>query len=131
MADVFISYSKTNEAVVRRLADAVKRLGYSVWWDDELPPHLSYSDVITDKIGSAKAAIVVWSEGAASSEWVRAEADVARGQKKLIQTSIDDRMPPMPFNQIQFASIGDWHSAFCRCQLSADGRCGSSSRSGR
>ena len=109
MADVFISYSRENQALVRRLAEAVKREGYSVWWDDELPPHLSYSDVITDKIGSAKAAIVVWSEGAASSEWVRAEADVARNQKKLIQTSIDERMPPMPFNQIQFASIGDWH----------------------
>src|SRR3954449_5092441 len=109
MVDVFISYSRANQPVVRQLADSVKRLGYSVWWDDELPPHLSYSDVITDKIGTAKAAIVVWSQDAAASEWVRAEADVARTQKKLIQTSIDDRMQPMPFNQIQFASIGDWH----------------------
>jgi hypothetical protein len=66
MVDVFISYSRANQPVVRQLAEAVKRLGYSVWWDDELPPHLSYSDVITDKIGSAKAAIVVWSEGAAA-----------------------------------------------------------------
>ncbi len=109
MIDVFISYSRANQAMVRQLAEAVKGEGYSVWWDDELPPHLSYGDVITEKIGAAKAAIVVWSESASASEWVRAEADVARGQKKLIQTSIDDRMPPMPFNQIQFASIGDWH----------------------
>lgn len=109
MADVFISYSRSSQEVVRQLAEAVKRLGYSVWWDDELPPHRSYSDVITDQIGEAKAAIVVWSQNAAESEWVRAEADVARGQKKLIQTSLDGRMPPMPFNQIQFAAIGDWH----------------------
>jgi hypothetical protein len=129
MVDVFISYSKTNEPVVRRLADAVKRLGYSVWWDDELPPHLSYSDVITDTIGSAKAAIVVWSERAAASEWVRAEADVARAQKKLIQTSIDGRMPPMPFNQIQFASIGDWqgedsHPGWMKVKASLAALCG-------
>jgi hypothetical protein len=109
MVDVFISYSRANEAIVRQLAEAVTAEGYSVWWDAELPPHLSYGEVITEKIGSAKAAIVVWSKDAAASEWVRAEADVARGQKKLIQTSIDDVMPPMPFNQIQFASIGDWH----------------------
>jgi hypothetical protein len=109
MVDVFISYSKVDEGAVRQLAGAVRRLGYSVWWDDELPPHLSYSDVIAEKIGAAKAAIVVWSEHAAASQWVRAEADVARSQKKLIQTSIDGRMPPMPFNQIQFAAIGDWH----------------------
>jgi hypothetical protein len=129
MVDVFISYSRSNQPVVRQLAEAVKRLGYSVWWDDELPPHLSYSDVITDKIGSAKAAIVVWSEGAAASEWVRAEADVARSQKKLIQTSIDGRMPPMPFNQIQFAAIGDWrgeedHPGWTKVKASLDALCG-------
>jgi len=108
MADVFISYSRENEPLVRRLAEAVKREGYSLWWDDELPPHLVYGDVIAEEIGKAKSAIVVWSEAAARSEWVRAEADLARNQKKLVQTSIDGRMPPMPFNQLHFVSIGDW-----------------------
>ena len=108
MADVFISYSRENAPSVRRLAEAVTREGYSVWWDDALPPHLSYGDVITGEIGAAKAAIVVWSETAIASEWVRAEADLARNQKKLVQTSIDGRMPPMPFNQLHFVSIGDW-----------------------
>jgi len=129
MVDVFISYSRANQALVRQLAEAVKAQGYSLWWDDELPPHLSYGDVITEKIGAAKAAIVVWSESAAASEWVRAEADVARGQKKLIQTSIDDRMPPMPFNQIQFASIGDWrgeddHPGWKKVKASLAALCG-------
>jgi len=108
MVDVFISYSRANQDVVQRLAAAVTAEGYSVWWDADLPPHRSYGEVITEQISTAKAAIVVWSRDAAASEWVRAEADVARGQKKLIQTSIDGQMPPMPFNQIQFASIGDW-----------------------
>ena len=106
--DVFISYSRGDVAMVRRIAEAVAREGYSVWWDADLPPHRAYGDVITEEIGGAKAAIVVWSQTAAASEWVRAEADVARNQKKLIQTSIDGVMPPMPFNQIQFASLEDW-----------------------
>jgi hypothetical protein len=129
LVDVFISYSRTNQELVRQLAEAVKREGYGVWWDEELPPHLSYGDVITEKIGSAKAAIVVWSEDAAASEWVRAEADVARNQKKLIQTSIDGRMPPMPFNQIQFAQIGDWageddHPGWIKVKASLTALCG-------
>lgn len=129
MADVFISYARSDQPVVRRLADAVKSLGYSVWWDDELPPHLSYSDVITDKIGQARAAIVVWSEDAVASQWVRAEADVARNQQKLIQTSIDGHMPPMPFNQIQFAPIGDWqgeedHPGWMKVKASLEALCG-------
>jgi TIR domain len=108
MADVFISYSRDDRAVVRPLAEAVTRAGYSLWWDEELPPHLSYADVIAEQIGKAKAAIVVWSGSAAASQWVRAEADLARNQKKLVQTSIDGRMPPMPFDQLHFVMIGDW-----------------------
>jgi hypothetical protein len=108
VSDVFISYSRENQEVVRRLAEAVKRLGYDVWWDDQLPPHLSYGDVISQKVGGAKAAIVVWSANATQSEWVRAEADMALGQKKLIQTSIDGRDPPMPFNQLHYVSLADW-----------------------
>ena len=107
--DVFISYSRADVDFVRRVAEAVAREGFSVWWDADLPPHRAYGDVITEEIGGAKAAIVVWSRTAAASEWVRAEADVARNQKKLIQTSIDGSMPPMPFNQIQFASLEDWN----------------------
>ena len=129
MVDVFISYSRSNRERVRVLADAVKALGYVVWWDDELPPHKSYGDVITEKIAAARAAIVCWSADAAQSEWVRAEADLARNQKKLIQTSYDDVMPPMPFNQIQFASLADWkgqadHSGWRKVQASLSDLCG-------
>ena len=109
MVDVFISYSRTDLAAVTRLAQMVEAEGYDVWWDADLPPHLSYGDVITAKIGMAKAAIVVWSKDSAASEWVRAEADMARNQKKLVQTALDNVMPPLPFNQIQYAEIGDWH----------------------
>jgi hypothetical protein len=109
MVDVFISYSRSDQAMVAMLARAVEAEGYEVWWDAELPPHQSYGEVITGKIEQAKAAIVVWSATAVKSEWVRAEADMARHHRKLVQTAIDDVMPPLPFNQIQYAEIGDWH----------------------
>jgi|GEM_PF-1919999 len=129
MVDVFISYSRDNKARVAQIAQAVSTAGYAVWWDAELPPHRSYSDVITEKIGSAKAAIVVWSQASAQSEWVRAEADVARNQKKLVQTAIDDVMPPLPFNQIQFAGLADWngepdHPGWRKVLMSLEELCG-------
>ncbi|MDR7060103.1 MULTISPECIES: TIR domain-containing protein [unclassified Sphingopyxis] len=129
MVDVFISYSRDNKARVADIAAAVTAAGYDVWWDAELPPHRSYGDVITEKIGSAKAAIVVWSHTSAQSEWVRAEADVARNQKKLVQTAIDDVMPPLPFNQIQFADLRDWngdpaHSGWRKVLMSLEELCG-------
>lgn len=130
MVDVFISYSRADEDAVRRLAHKIESEGYDVWWDAELPPHKSYGEVIEEKVGSAKAAVVVWSRTAAASEWVRAEADMARNQKKLIQTALGDIMPPMPFNQIQFADIGDWqgeddHSGWRKVKASLSDLCGS------
>ena len=129
MVDVFISYARANRDMVRRLAEAIGALGYVVWWDEELPAHLTYGDVITQKIGEAKATLVVWSAESAASEWVRAEADMARNQKTLIQTSIDGCMPPMPFNQIQYASIGDWageadHPGWRKARASLAALCG-------
>lgn len=129
MVDVFISYSRDNKARVAQIAQAVSAAGYAVWWDAELPPHRSYGDVITEKIGSAKAAIVVWSRASVQSEWVRAEADVARNQKKLVQTAIDDVMPPLPFNQIQIAELADWdgdpdHRGWRKVLMSLEELCG-------
>lgn len=109
MSDVFISYARENQPFAQRVAEAVRQEGYGVFWDDDLPPHLSYGEVIEEKIANARAAIVIWSKDAAASEWVRAEADLARSHRKLIQTSIDDHPLPMPFNQIQYAAIGDWN----------------------
>lgn len=129
MVDLFISYARTNRAEARRLAEAVTALGYAVWWDEELPAHLSYGEVITRKIGEAKATLVVWSRDSAASEWVRAEADMARNQKKLIQTAIDDCTPPLPFNQIQYAALRDWtgeaeHPGWRKVRASLAALCG-------
>ena len=129
VVDVFISYSRADKDKVAILARMIANEGYDVWWDADLPPHVSYGDVITAKIGEAKAAVVVWSETAAKSEWVRAEADVARNQKKLIQTSIGEVIPPLPFNQIQCAEIGDWdgapdHRGWSKVKQSLSALCG-------
>lgn len=108
MADVVISYSRENEATVRQLADAVAGEGYQVWRDDSAVMDASSADTIAEQIGRAKAVIVVWSEAAGASDWVKAEANVARGMKKLVQASADDRPPPIPFDPGQVASISSW-----------------------
>jgi adenylate cyclase len=108
MADIFISYGRSTEAQAQQVADALRDAGYSVWRDDELPAHRSYSEVIEERLRSAKAVVVLWSAEAARSQWVRAEADVAREAGTLVQVTIDGTMPPIPFNQIQCADLQDW-----------------------
>lgn len=107
MSDVVISYAQANAASARQLAEAVQREGYDVWRSDS-GSDAANSDSVTERIVAAKAVIVIWSDAAAASEWIRAEASVARGMKKLIQASADGNPPPIPFDAAQVSSISTW-----------------------
>jgi TolB-like protein len=109
--EIFVSYARPDEADAVRVAEELSALGYSVWRDNALPPHRLYADVIEERLKSAKAVVVLWSADAAKSEWVRAEADVARARHTLVQAALDETMPPMPFNQVQCVSLTDWKDA--------------------
>src|SRR5215831_15365658 len=108
MSDVFISYARPAEAEAKRIAEALRGLGYGVWRDDELPAHRDYSEVIEERLRAAKAVVVVWSAEGVKSQWVRAEADLAREAGTLVQLSIDGASPPIPFNRIQCADMSGW-----------------------
>lgn len=106
--DVFISYARASEDEARRIVELLRDKAFSVWRDDELPAHRAYSDVIEERLKSAKAVVVLWTAESAKSHWVRAEADSARAAGTLVQASLDGALPPMPFNQIQCADLKDW-----------------------
>lgn len=108
MSDIFISYARSTAATAELVGDRLRALGYSVWRDDELPAHRAYADVIEAQLRAAKAVVVIWSADAARSEWVRSEADRARAERKLVQATVDGSPLPMPFDQIQCASLVNW-----------------------
>jgi adenylate cyclase len=108
MSDVFVSYARSSEEQARQVEDALRDAGYGVWRDAELPAHRGYAEVIEERLKAAKAVVVLWSEEAAKSHWVRAEADSARESRTLVQASVDGTVPPIPFNQIQFAALHGW-----------------------
>ena len=108
MADVFVSYARPDESRARQVVDSLRAKGYRVWRDDELPAHRPYAEVIEERLRSAQAVVVLWSPDAAKSQWVRAEADAARGLSTLVQATLDGGIPPMPFNQIQCADLSGW-----------------------
>jgi len=108
MSDIFVSYARPSERHARQIGETLRAVGYTVWRDDELPAHRAYSEVIEERIKSAKAVVVLWSVEAAKSQWVRAEADAAREAGTLVQATLDGSLPPMPFNQIQCADLLNW-----------------------
>jgi TolB-like protein/tetratricopeptide (TPR) repeat protein len=108
VADVFVSYARADAPQARKIAEILKAAGYEVWWDSELLPHHAFAQSIEKEVRAARAVIVVWSEHALESQWVRAEADLARSQGKLVQVSIDHCALPLPFNQYQTADLRAW-----------------------
>jgi TIR domain len=36
MSDIFISYKREEQPIARKLADALEKEGWSVWWDPKL-----------------------------------------------------------------------------------------------
>jgi adenylate cyclase len=124
MSDVFISYARSTAKQAQAITDALQALGYSVWRDDDLPSHRTYSDVIEEQLASAKSVLVIWSAEAVKSHWVRSEADRARADSKLVQVAVDDGARlPMPFDQIQCADLTGWkgepdHPAWSRVAAS-------------
>ena len=105
MTELFVSYAREDEARARQVAEALSAEGYRAWRDDELPAHRAYAEVIEERLNSADAVIVLWSQAAAKSQWVRAEADTARNRRILVQASLDGTIPPIPFNQIPCADL--------------------------
>ncbi|HXG99186.1 MAG TPA: TIR domain-containing protein [Sphingomicrobium sp.] len=123
MAEVFVSYSRANEALAKRVESGLKTCGFEAWRDDQLPAHRAYSEIIEQRLRGASAVVVLWSKEAAQSQWVRAEADFARTHGKLVQAQLDDTLPPMPFNQIQCADLRGWrgggsHAGWAKLQSS-------------
>ncbi len=109
MSDIFISYARSTAAEAGRIEEALRALGFEVWRDSELPAHRAYAEVIEERLRAARAVVVVWSAEAVRSQWVRAEADMARQAGTLVQLSIDGAVPPLPFNQIQCADMAGWN----------------------
>jgi adenylate cyclase len=108
MSDIFISYARSTEPQAKRVAEALRALGYHVWRDDELPAHRAYTDVIEERLEAAKAVVVIWSAEAVKSEWVQSEADTARKDHKLVQLTVDGSRLPRPFDRVQCADLIAW-----------------------
>ena len=111
MPDIFISYKKEERAVASELATRLTTAGYEVWWDDDLLAGERYEDEIAAVLDQCGAVVVLWSRQSVKSEWVKAEAEAARQQKKAFPIIIDDMPPtqmPLLYRGMHAARFEGW-----------------------
>src|SRR3984885_15522233 len=105
LPDIFLSYSRDDQATARRFAEGFEREGLSVWWDVTLNPGEAYDQVTEKALRTAKAVVVLWSKRSVDSRWVRAEATLADRQKTLVPAMIEPCERPIMFELTQTADL--------------------------
>jgi tetratricopeptide (TPR) repeat protein len=121
VADIFISYSKQNPRPTRDVAAFLESKGYTVWWDTDLKAGERFRDVIQRELNAAKVVIVIWTPASIDSDWVVAEAEHARQQRKLIPLrtkDLDVSKIPQPYGTTYHTAVVDDRAAI----LAAVGR---------
>jgi TolB-like protein len=108
MPDVFLSYSREDQATARRFAEGLEREGFSVWWDQTLRSGENYDQVTERALREAKAVVVLWSKTSVESRWVRAEATQADRLGTLVPAMIEDCTRPIMFELKHTAELAHW-----------------------
>lgn len=108
MADVFVSYAHANLGPVKRICSGLEQSGFKLWWDDQLKAGDDFALVIERELDAAGCVVVVWSQAARNSLWVRAEATEALDANKLAQVKLDGVKPPLPFTVLEMLDLRHW-----------------------
>jgi adenylate cyclase len=108
MADVFISYARTDKARVAPLVAAIEAKGWSVWWDPEIAAGQLFDDQIETEMNLAKSVLVVWTPTSVASRWVRGEAREAADRGILVPVRFDDARLPMDVRALHTTDLDDW-----------------------
>ena len=108
MTDVFISYRRSERDRCELIANRLRELGLTVWFDAELEGGQHFPDVIDEKVHEAKAVVVLWSKAATASQWVKAEASIGLADGKLVSATLEHVRLPVPFNNIHTVDLTSW-----------------------
>lgn len=108
IADVFISYASEDREFARRVATAIEREGWSVWWDRQILAGRTFDREIERELDGAGCIVVLWSSASIDSEWVRNEAARAAEREVLVPARIEDVRPPLEFRRKQTADLIAW-----------------------
>jgi len=110
MADVFVSYARSDKARVALLVTAIEREGWSVWWDPEISPGQEFDRQIAAELKIATAVVVVWTSASVESRWVRGEARDAADRGVLVPVRFGNAELPIDVRAFHTTDF-DWSAA--------------------
>lgn len=124
MTGVFISYTRSDEALARRVRLGLKSLGVEVLWDESMLA-VEWQSYLEKQINDLPAVIAIWTPRSIDSDPVKDEARLGQSKKKLINIVVDVAQPPWPFERTNGLSLKGWtslkpHTGWSRLVASID-----------
>ncbi len=108
MANIYISYQRSDQPFVMELAQRLKNEGHTLGYDvDALSPGTDWRAVLDQRLKAAEVFIVVISESTSKSQYVLTEVGAARayasesGRMLIVPLIIDESPPPLALQNIQ------------------------------
>lgn len=108
VSDVFLSYQSDHRGFAGLLAACLEAEGFKVWWSGLMLGGTAYEREIWKRLSNCKCVVVLWSQSSIDSDWVRSEAEHARGRGCLIPVKIDDVAIWPPFTALHTIDLRNW-----------------------
>jgi TolB-like protein/tetratricopeptide (TPR) repeat protein len=107
MADVFVSYARSDKPRVAPLVAALEAQGWSVWWDPAITPGQEFDRQIAAELATASAVLVVWTPNSVESRWVRGEAREGADRGILVPVRFAGAVLPIDFRAFHTIDLDD------------------------
>ena len=108
MADVFVSYARTDRPRVAPLVAAIEARGWTVWWDPAMSPGQEFDRQISAELKLTAAVLVVWTPDSVGSRWVRGEARDGADRGILVPVRFDGAELPIDFRALHTTDLDEW-----------------------
>jgi len=107
---VFLSYARSDQAQVAKLAAALQAAGLDVWWDRLIEGGAAFTKSIETSLQKCDAVVACWSRASVTSDWVLDEAGRGRDLRKLVPVTLDGTEPPIGFLQYHAVDLTRWRA---------------------
>jgi tetratricopeptide (TPR) repeat protein len=105
VAQIFLSYSRTDLDAARVIAGSLATRGHHVWWDKNISGGAKFAAEIEQALNAADVVMVLWSAASVASPWVLDEAAEGRDTGRLLPVALDNCKPPLGFRQYQTIAV--------------------------
>jgi hypothetical protein len=105
---VFISFKSEERATAAHLMTALQSHGFKVWWQEEIQCGQEWRSELDQAVRDADCIVVLWSQRAMASPWVKHEASQAMARSVYAPARIELVVIERPYDNIQATDLFDW-----------------------